>query len=73
MNATAEQITVGSKVRCKNRSIDRDFGAGEVGYVTGFFRFSKYHPQEVIVQSERDAHNPTWWATFWLRDVELVD
>jgi hypothetical protein len=72
MNISAEKIVEGAKVRCKRGSIDRDVGAGEVGYVTGFARFSSYHAREVCVQSHPSHINSKWSGWFWLSDVEPV-
>lgn len=67
-----QTIREGDKVRCKRGSIDRDVGAGEVGYVTGFARFSKYHGREVRVQSAPSHIDSKWSGWFWLSDVEPI-
>ena len=73
MNLATGKIVEGAKVRCKRGSIDRDVGAGEVGYVTGFARFSSYHGREVCVQSAPSHVDSKWSGWFWLSDVELAD
>ena len=70
---TTQAISHGDKVRCKRGSIDRDVGAGEIGYVTGFARFSSYHAREVMVQSAPSHVDSKWSGWFWLSDVELAD
>lgn len=62
----------GDKVRCLAGSIDRNRGAGEVGYVTGFARLSSYHPREVFVSSDPNVGAPSsaWNGWFWESDVQ---
>jgi hypothetical protein len=67
-----QTISEGDKVRCKRGDIDRNVGAGEVGYVTGFARFSQYHGREVAVQSHPCHVDSKWFGWFWISDVEPV-
>lgn len=67
---TTQTITEGARVRCKRGSIDRNIGEGEIGYVTGFARFSSYHGREVAVQSAPSHVDSKWFGWFWLSDVE---
>ncbi len=67
---TTQAICEGDKVKCKRGSIDRNIGEGEVGYVTGFARFSSYHGREVCVQSAPSHVDSKWSGWFWLSDVE---
>lgn len=68
----ASTISEGAKVICKRGDIDKNLRAGEVGYVTGFARFSQYHGREVRVQSHPSHVDSTWAGWFWLSDVEPV-
>lgn len=70
---TTQTIREGDKVRCKRGNIDKNLGEGEVGYVTGFARFSSYHGREVFVSDmpDRPSYPPKpWCGWFWLCDVE---
>ena len=49
-----QTISEGAKVTCRRGNIDKNLGAGEVGYVTGFARFSSYPwPRSVCVGHAR--------------------
>ena len=67
----ATNIQEGDKVVCKRGNIDNDRGAGLVGTVAGFARFSSYHAREVNVffgtHATLDPHPADGW--FWLFDV----
>lgn len=67
------KIEEGSKVKCLAGNIDRGLGAGEVGYVTGFARFSSYHPREVWVSDNPDGLPPraAWCGWFWESAVSV--
>lgn len=68
---TTIDIQEGDKVRCKRGNIDKNAGAGLVGTVGGFARFSSYHGREVMVRfgaTKFDPHPANGW--FWLSDVE---
>lgn len=66
-----KSIQEGDKVLCKRGNIDKNLGAGLVGTVMGFARFSHHHPREAFVRfgDASDYHPASGW--FWLCDVEL--
>ena len=68
-------INEGDRVRCLQGSIDKNIGAGLVGVVEGFARFSSYHGREVLIRFgpkawEGEPHPADGW--FWLSTVEPV-
>lgn len=79
---TTLPIQEGDKVRCLADNIDRrGLGKGEIGYVTGFSRFSQYHGREVYVSKHPDGcyapdgtyDTAAWCGWYWLSDVEKID
>lgn len=71
----ASNLKCGDKVKCLAGNISHGQGAGEVGYVTGFARFSPYHGREAYVSSvneyEGDSGAPApWCGWFWVADLE---
>lgn len=66
-----QNIQEGDRVLCKRGNISKNEGAGLVGTVHGFARFSAYHGREVMVKfgaDPLDMHPADGW--FWLSDVE---
>lgn len=65
-------IREGDRVQCKRGNIEKNLGAGLIGTVEGFARFSPYHGREVRVRfgDRGDFHPATGW--FWLCDVVLA-
>ena len=59
---------VADHVTCLTDSIDKPFGKGLTGVVTGFARLSSYHSREVCVKFE-DGRS----AWFWVSSVELEE
>lgn len=65
-------VQEGERVRCLQGNIDKNLGAGLIGTVEGFARFSPYHGREVMVRFGQGAPHPAdGW--FWLSTVEPVD
>jgi len=60
----AQNLIEGDEVCCNAASIDRKIGEGMSAMVTGFARFSSYHPREAMVRFENGDSD---W--FWLRDL----
>lgn len=58
------KVKIGDRIKTLRPSIDAQKHANSTGVVTGFTRFSSYHPQEVSVRGDG------WSAWFWLADVE---
>lgn len=61
-------LSEGDQVKCLTGDIDRLRHIGEVGTISGFARFSSYHPREASVTF---ADGSAAW--FWLRDLEKID
>lgn len=61
-------IKEGTRVRCLQGNIDKNLGAGMIGTVMGFARFSPYHSREVMVHFGDEPHPANGW--FWLSAVE---
>lgn len=57
----------GDTVRCLYGDIDTKQGAGETGVITGFARFSSYHPREAMVRLNDGRSR---W--FWLSSLEVI-
>lgn len=69
-----QTIKEGDRVLCRRGNIEKDLGAGLIGTVEGFARFSLYHGREVLVRFgpkpwEGTPHPADGW--FWLIHVEL--
>jgi len=62
----SESIQAGNTVRCLANSIDKQVGKDAVGRVTGFARFSSYHPREAFVTFDEKPADSGW---FWVRDL----
>ena len=65
----------GDKVLCKRGNIDKNAGAGLVGIIEGFARFSAHHGREAFVRFgprawEGAPHEADGW--FWLSDLDPV-
>lgn len=68
---TTAAIQEGDRVECLRGNIEKNAGAGLVGVVTSFARFSPYHGREAHVIFGKDAWDPhpaNGW--FWLCDVK---
>lgn len=60
-------ITEGSRVLCTQGDIDKSQNEGRTGVVSGFARFSSYHPREALVRF--DDGTSGW---FWLSTLEIA-
>lgn len=61
-------MEINDTVKCNDTSIDNpSFGKGLIGKVTGFARFSSYHPREAMVRFEDGKSE---W--FWERDLAPI-
>ncbi len=63
----------GDKVKCLTGNIDKNIGAGEIGFITGFARFSSYHAREVFISDKPEGNSTApWCGWFWLTAIEKV-
>jgi hypothetical protein len=66
----SDALNIGDLVRCRAGGCDHNRGAGEVGYITGFARFSSYHPREAFVSDSPGDAQARWCGWFWVSDLE---
>lgn len=69
-----EALKVGDRVHCIAGNIDKGRGVGAVGYITGFARFSSYHPREVFVSDRPEGNSDQQWCGwFWESSVKRLE